>query len=298
MAASFEIATSETLAEIVDAVASWQRDGTSVQVHNGDLGWAWRLGDDALAADVRAWRRKGELVAAGAVDHPSGLIRMALSPGVDTDTAFAARLLSDLTNDDAVLPRGVRTVEARFGTAFRDHMRRAGWADDESWTPLRRSLIRPVEDCGLEIRMLDADHAEDDLVADRVAVQRASFANSTFTVDMWQTMRRSPAYRRFGRCLVAYDRTGAAVAATTVWSAGDGRPGLIEPLGAHRDHRGRGYGRSITVAAAAALREMGASSVTVCTPSSNVAAVAAYASAGFDPLPPSTDFRRPDLASS
>jgi ribosomal protein S18 acetylase RimI-like enzyme len=74
------------------------------------------------------------------------------------------------------------------------------------------------------------------------------------------------------------------VAAVTVWSAGPGKPGLLEPMGVHRDHRGHGYGKAISVAAAAALREMGSSSALVCTPSSNVAAVATYASAGFVPL--------------
>lgn len=64
-----------------------------------------------------------------------------------------------------------------------------------------------------------------------------------------------------------------------------GRPGLLEPVGVHRDHRGRGYGRALTVAAAAALRELGSSSALVCTPSSNVGAVAAYRSAGFQDLP-------------
>jgi ribosomal protein S18 acetylase RimI-like enzyme len=87
------------------------------------------------------------------------------------------------------------------------------------------------------------------------------------------------------RCLVAYDQRGDAVAALTVWSAGPGRPGLLEPVGVHRDHRGHGYGRAITVAAAAALRELGSSSAIVCTPSSNVAAVATYRSAGFQDLP-------------
>jgi ribosomal protein S18 acetylase RimI-like enzyme len=60
---------------------------------------------------------------------------------------------------------------------------------------------------------------------------------------------------------------------------------LLEPVGAHRDHRGRGYGKAITVAAAAALREMGSSSAIVCTPSANVGGVATYRSAGFRALP-------------
>ncbi len=105
-------------------------------------------------------------------------------------------------------------------------------------------------------------------------------------------MATASPYRR-ARCLVAYDSNEAAVAAVTVWSAGPGRPGLLEPLGVHRDHRGHGFGTAISLAAAAALQEMGASSATVCTPTSNVGAVATYASAGFRRLPPVTDFRRP-----
>jgi len=94
------------------------------------------------------------------------------------------------------------------------------------------------------------------------------------------------------RCLLAYDDQDDAVAAVTVWSAGPGRPGLLEPMGVHRDHRGHGYGRAITVAAAAALRELGSSSAIVNTPSSNVGAVATYASAGFRKLPENRDVYR------
>ncbi|MEV4085140.1 GNAT family N-acetyltransferase, partial [Nonomuraea fuscirosea] len=83
------------------------------------------------------------------------------------------------------------------------------------------------------------------------------------------------------RCLLARDERGRAVAAVAVWSAGQGRFGLIEPLGVHRDHRGHGYGRAITFAAARALRDLGSSSVVVYTPSTNTGAVATYLSAGL-----------------
>ncbi len=165
--------------------------------------------------------------------------------------------------------------------------RRSGWAADEPWTPLCRDLTTPVEDCGLRVEVVDAHNVED-----RVAVQRTMFPNSTFTLERWHAMAAASPYRR-ARCLVGYDRDGDAVATVTVWSAGQGRPGLLEPLGVHRDHRGHGYGRAITVAAAAALQEMGSSTATVCTPSSNVGGVATYVSAGFQKLPDVTDFRRP-----
>jgi ribosomal protein S18 acetylase RimI-like enzyme len=63
-------------------------------------------------------------------------------------------------------------------------------------------------------------------------------------------------------------------------------------MGVHREHRGHGYGKAITVAAAAALQDLGASSAIVCTPSSNVGAVATYKSAGFRQLPAIRDRRR------
>jgi len=87
------------------------------------------------------------------------------------------------------------------------------------------------------------------------------------------------------RCLVAYDGRGDAVAAATVWSAGPGRPGLVEPLGVHREHRPLGHGTAIAVAAAAALRGRGSSSAIVCTPSRNAGAIATYEAAGFRRLP-------------
>ena len=118
----------------------------------------------------------------------------------------------------------------------------------------------------------------------RTAVQRASFDRSTFTDERWHVIAAGSPYAD-ARCLVAYDAQGAAVAAVTVWSAGAGTPGWLAPRGVHREHRGRGYGTAITAAAAAALQELGASSAIVCTPSSNIGAVATYESAGFRPRP-------------
>jgi GNAT superfamily N-acetyltransferase len=293
MSIALQSGTPALLDEVVEAVASWQQDDLPVQVHPGDLGWNWSFGSEALAREVRVWRREGQILAAGMVDRKDGLIRMALAPRIDADEAFAAQLLADLSDPGrGVLPADRGIIEARFGAAFRDLLHRSGWVADEPWTPLRRDLTAPLEDCGRRIEVLDADHVEDRILQDRVAVGRASFPNSTFTMERWRAMAATSAYRR-ARCLVAYDDDGNAVAATTVWSAGRGRPGLIEPLGVHRDHRSRGHGRAITVAAAAALQQLGSSSATVCTPSSNVGGVAAYLSAGFDKLPGVTDFRRP-----
>ncbi|RNL77742.1 GNAT family N-acetyltransferase [Nocardioides marmorisolisilvae] len=288
MAITLETATPGSLDEVVEAVALWQHDGGGVQVHPGDLGWNWSFGADRLAQDVRFWRRDGEIVAAGMVDDESRLIRMSLSEAVGEDEEFAQRLHDDLVADAGVLPGGVSSVEARYGPAFRDLLRRTGWTDDEPWAPLVLDLGEPVPEHGLRIEIAGPDDVEE-----RAAVQRAAFPTSTFSPERWHAMAAAAPYRR-ARCLLGYDERGNAVATTTVWSAGPGRPGLIEPLGVHHEHRGHGHGVSITRAAAVALRELGSSMATVCTPAANTGGVAAYAAAGFERLPDATDFRRPD----
>ena len=278
------------LVEAVHEMREWQQDGIPVQLHPGDLGWNWSFGADATAAAVRTWSRDGRLVAVGFLDDPR-VLRMAIAPDAGDDDELAQQLLSDVSRPErGVLPAGEGSVEARFGDAFRARLADDGWADGEPWTPLVRDLTEPVEDSGLRVEVVGAD-PEPERLRDRVAVQRASFETSTFSEERWREMASGPAYVD-ARCLVAYDESGAAVATATVWSAGPGRPGLIEPLGAHRDHRGRGHGRAITLASAATLRELGASSCLVCTPSANVGGVAAYVSAGFRRLPDAHDLHR------
>jgi ribosomal protein S18 acetylase RimI-like enzyme len=213
---------------------------------------------------------------------------MGLAPSVDHDDEVARVLARDVADPSAgVLPAGGGTVETRFGRAFRSLLDSHGWLPDEPWTPLHRDLTDTVEGYALRVETVGPSHVED-----RVAVHCAAFAGSTFTVDRWHTMTSGIPYQQ-ARCLVGYDDEDAAVAAVTVWSAGPGRPGLLEPMGVHRDHRGCGHGTSITLAAAAALREMGSSSATVATPASNTGGVATYTAAGFDAGPDVTDFRRP-----
>jgi len=268
---------------ILSELASWQQDGLPVQLHPGDLGWQWRFGPAALAKALRVWTANETVVAIGFIDQAS-LIRMGVTPSADQDEELARALVRDLEDPTRGVLTGERVVvEARFGVAFRSLLHRRGWIDDDPWTPLARDLQDPVEVPGLRVEIVGHDR-----VADRVAVQRAAFDRSAFTADLWTVMSQSPAYRQ-ARCVVGYDDQDEAVAAVTVWSAGQGRPGLLEPLGVHRDHRGHGYGTAITLAAAAALQDMGASSATVATPTSNAGAVATYASAGFRCMPAVTD---------
>jgi ribosomal protein S18 acetylase RimI-like enzyme len=281
------------LVEAVHAVAEWQQDGLPVQLHPGDLGWNWRFGAETTAAALRTWRVDGRLVAVGFLDDPR-VLRVAIAPGAGDDRELARQLVADVSQPErGVLPAGQASVEVRFGDAVRAALRLGGWVDGDEWTPLVRDLTGPVEAAetrGLRVEVVGTD-PEPARLRDRVAVQRASFVTSTFTEERWRAMAAGPAYAG-ARCLVAYDGSGAAVATATVWGAGPGRPGLIEPLGVHRDHRGHGYGRAITLACAVALRDLGSSSALVCTPSSNVGAVATYVSAGFRRLADAPDLRR------
>ncbi|HEY5438810.1 MAG TPA: GNAT family N-acetyltransferase [Acidimicrobiales bacterium] len=268
------------------ALRDWQFDGTPMQLHPGDLGWNWSFGAEAVAAALWTWSRDGHVLGVGLLDSPR-VVRMAIAPEAQYDEVLARQIVADLSRPQrGVLPHGEASIEARFGERLRTLLFENGWEDEEPWTPLRRDLSEPVENCGVRI-----DVAGPDLATVRVAVHRAAFNNSTFTLQRWNEMTAGSPYVD-ARCLVAFDDRDAAVAAATVWSAGPGKPGLLEPLGVHRDHRGHGFGTAITLAAAAALREMGSSSATVCTPSSNVGAVRTYKSAGFEQLPDVRDLHR------
>lgn len=274
------------LREATDALSEMQHEGSPVQLHPGDLGWQWRFGAEGTAAAVRTWSRDGQILAVGMLDSPR-LLRLAVAREAQSDEALAHQMAMDiLAPARGVLPQGDVCVEVRFGDLLRRLLRDEGWVSDEAWAPLRRDLTQPVEDSDVHIETIGSAQAQA-----RVAVQRAAFAGSTFTEARWHAMAAGPLYAE-ARCLVASDDQGAAVAIATVWSAGPGRPGLLEPMGVHREHRGCGYGTAITTAAAAVLRELGCSSAVVCTPSSNLGAVATYQSAGFQRVPDVCDLRR------
>jgi len=271
------------LSEAVGVLRQWQNDGAPMQLHPGDLGWFWKLGAEATAAAIRTWSREGQILAVGLLDGPR-LLRLTIEPDAQRDEDLAQQLVADVTEPErGVLPAGKVSVEAPNGALVQDLLFEDGWNADEPWTPLRRDLTEPVKDPGVRIEVIGPEQAHV-----RTAVQRASFDRSTFTDERWHAMAAGLPYTD-ARCLVAYDDQGNAVAAVTVWSAGPGKPGLLEPMGVHREHRGHGYGKAISIAAAAALRELGSSSAIVCTPSSNVGAVATYKSAGFQQLPERRD---------
>lgn len=284
------------LPRIALTLAEWQRDRGPVQLHPGDLGWHSLAGPARTAAGLTLWSRAGEVLAVGMRDGPD-LLRLAMDPRVREDDEVAGAIASDLGDPDVgALPAGEVSLEAWGAAALRNELERAGWTDGDMWTPLRRDLSEPVErHPGLRVVELNADDADRWL-----AVHWSAFRGSTFTEAeavrrraQWSAMTTGP-FSRLVRPLLGVDADGEAVAVIAVWSAGERRPGLIEPLGVHRAHRGRGYGAAITRAGAGALRESDASSAVVIAESANVGALATYAAAGFTAGLPGADLVRRD----
>ncbi|MFI5531248.1 GNAT family N-acetyltransferase [Kitasatospora sp. NPDC051853] len=267
--------TVDGVREAMGALREWQRDGAPMQLHAGDIGWNYRFGAPETAAVVRTWSRGGRILAVGMQDSPT-LLRMTVAPEAFRDEELARRLVEDVSLPGrGVLPAGEVAIEAPLGLLLHDLLTEEGWGVDEPWTPLFRDLAAPVEDPGVRIETIGPERAQD-----FAEVLGSAFGTSRPSREYWHRMATGP-FHDDARCLGAYDGRGEPVAVVTVWSAGPGRPGLVEPMGVHADHRGRGYGRAITLAGAATLRELGSSSVRVCTPSSNVGAVATYEAAGF-----------------
>jgi GNAT superfamily N-acetyltransferase len=274
------------LDDVVRTLRAWQHDDSPMQLHPGDLGWYWQFGAEAVAAALRTWSRDGRLLGLGFLDGPE-VLRMTVAPDAWRDAELARRVVSDVSDAlRGVLPAGEASVEAPIGTQVQAELRDAGWSAGESWTPLRRDLTEPVDHTGLRIDVIQRGRE-----SEFTAVHRSAWGGPRFTDELWRAMAAGSPYTE-ARCLLGYDDRGIAVAGVTVWSAGPGKPGLLEPMGVHADHRGRGYGRLICRAAAAQLREMRSSSAVVCTPSANTGAVATYEAAGFQPCDERRDSSR------
>ncbi|WP_114854945.1 GNAT family N-acetyltransferase [Brachybacterium sp. YJGR34] len=272
---------------MLETLRSWQRDDAPVHLHPGDIGWHGGRGAERTAADLRIWSLAGGPTAIGMLDGPD-LLRLAVDPVHVRDRDLASRMADDLCDPSGgALPDGEVFLEARSATALRTVLGERGWQEDEPWVVLRRDLGDPVEESALSLEVVGAADP-----SDFTAVHRSAFASPACTDERWRTLAAQSAARD-ATALLGRDRSGAAVAIAMVWPAGPGRPGLIEPMGVHAEHRGRGHGRAICRAAAARLRADGSSSAVVVTPRSLTGAVATYEAAGFRAGTDSRDLRRP-----
>ena len=274
------------LESVIGTLRTWHREDGPFHLHPGDLGWHHLRGAEETAAHLRLWHRDEQLVALGLQDGPD-LLRTAIDPALVADVELARTMAGALCDPaQGVLPEGQAAVEAHSAHRLRTELRDRGWSEGEPWIPLRRGLASPVEDVDLAVEQVGPG-----IIAECTAIHRSACDSPGVTDQRFMTMTTGQAHRD-AVSLLGRDRDGAAVAMITVWSAGVGRPGLIEPMGVHAEHRGRGHGRAICLAAAAQLRGMGASSALVCTPRSQPGAVETYLAAGFAPRPEVPDLQR------
>jgi ribosomal protein S18 acetylase RimI-like enzyme len=263
----------QQLDQLIETLRAWELPGGyPLGLHVGDVGWHARLPDDKLDGTVRVLKRDGDVVAAGLFEP--GLARPRLAPGYETNPDVCSALADEIETD-----RGEQVwSDAAPGSLLRTALSARGWTLDlEPWVALYRPLS--ASDADLDDALVRPVRGMQD-VTDRVAVQRAAFEGSTFTIEAWHRMSATAAYDR-ALDLLARDSDGVPVAAATAWAAGPGRSGILEPVGSHAEHRGGGHGRRVVLAALGALARAGASGVTVHTPADNQVAVAAYESCGL-----------------
>ena len=151
------IPSTDNLGEVVQTLASWQRDGNIVQLHPGDIGWYQRFGAEATASAIRLWNAGDQTVAIGLLESPE-LLRLAL--------------------ETMLKPEGC--LEARSARILRDILTKTGWGIGDPWTSLKLELAEPVQQDILRIEIVGPAQVED-----RVALQKTSFANSSFSKDKW-----------------------------------------------------------------------------------------------------------------
>jgi GNAT superfamily N-acetyltransferase len=175
-----------------------------------------------------------------------------------------------------------------YGDAFRGDTARVelltalGWeSDNELPYILNRtetsSIDLPALPEGYSFRA--ASGIED--AAALAAVHRASFGVD-WTPQLYQQVMESPGYAP-ERELVIQAPDGTFAAFTIIWYDHLNHIGLFEPVGTHKDHRRRGFGRAIIMYGMQQMAAAGMESATVATFGHNEAARGLYQACGFRP---------------
>ncbi|MGW5051677.1 GNAT family N-acetyltransferase [Actinokineospora sp. NPDC004072] len=240
--------------------------------HIGDLAWQ-RTQHTGREPEwpTALWERDGEVVAWGWV-HLPGHLALATA-----DPALADEVLAWFAETATAARRTVTTADPRLAEA----LERNGYTrtDDPANIYHRRDLAdlpEPVLPPGYTVQP-STD------VTQRVAVHRVVWHPSRVTEESYRNVMATWPYRpELDWVAVAPD--GAYAANCLIWLDERNRVGELEPVGTHPDHRGRGLGRAVCLAAMHALRDHGADTAVVYpvdSPPAHPGALALYRGLGF-----------------
>jgi len=158
-----------------------------------------------------------------------------------------------------------------------------GWqADCEAPYVLNRTEIGPIAVPALPegYSFRSAQGIED--AAALAKVHDAAFGGVGWTPELYRHVMASPGYAP-ERELVIQAPDGSYVAFAVIWYDHLNRTGLFEPVGTHKDHRRRGFGRSIVMYGLQQMAAVGMEFATVAHFGSNEAARGLYRACGFEP---------------
>ncbi len=175
-----------------------------------------------------------------------------------------------------------------YGDAFRGDTARIellvalGWeADNELPYVLNRTEINSIEVPVLPhgYSFQSANGIED--AAALAEVHNTSFG-ANWTPELYRQVMESPGYAP-ERELVIQSPDGTYVAFSLIWYDHLNRTGLFEPVGTHKDHRRRGFGRAMILYGMQHMAAAGMEFATVAHFGQNEAARGLYQACGFKP---------------
>jgi GNAT superfamily N-acetyltransferase len=270
---------SEALPAMQDlASRCWSPDGFR---HPGQLAWSvgYALPEDLGHGPVRLWYDGGEVAAYAWLEEPTWA-EICVHPSAPGLVPEVAAWLAEAADG------ALTTMIGENETWLVDGLVAAGWSltREAPWMTqhsLDLADLPPVPEIpGYTFRAIGPDEA-----ADRAACHRGAWEGSKVSEAAYRRLMTLPPYRPELDWVV--EREGEMVASALVWW--DERTGsvLVEPVGTHPAHQGRGLAGAVSVAALTAARDLGASHGLVIPRGDDDYPVPArvYRSIGFRPGP-------------
>ncbi len=235
---------------------------------------------------TKIWEEKGNLVGFAYVDDYHNL-QFALEPRLHT-TSIANEMIAwgircmrklshetgqSLTLDASFRPEHTWQIALIKRHGFQEETMRSLCFERDLSVPLRKHPIPP----GFHLRTAQGEGEVNDLVE----LHQAAFGTKNMTVEGRLAIMRSPDYEPdLDFVLVS---PGGQLAAFCICGFNDKTNGIgyTDPIGTHAKYQRQGLGKAVLTYAMQALREKGATIVSLGTSSENIAMVRLAISMGF-----------------